>query len=307
MHILVSGATGFIGRPLCGELLRSGHTVTAVSRDPERARRLLSGHVTTVDWSEPSLRDACAAADAVVNLAGESIGGRRWSAAVKEKLRASRIDATRKLVDAIEKAGGSVRTLVNASAVGYYGDQGSREVTEETQPAGGFLCDLAVAWEAEARRAESAGARVVLARFGVALAEDGGAMEKLLPPFKMGVGGPLGNGRQWFPWVHRSDAVRMVAWLLARPEAHGPFNVTASEPVTNAGFARALGRALGRPALLPVPALALRLLLGEFADSLLSSQKAIPRAAERLGFEWTYPTIERALANIVGKEGDRDE
>jgi uncharacterized protein len=306
MIILITGATGFLGRPLCGELLRGGHVVTAVSRDPSKASSLLPPGVQSIGWSESDLRAGVESADVIVNLAGESIAGSRWSPAVKERLRSSRVESTRKVVEAIRGAGQDDKVLVNASAVGFYGDQGSREVTEETPPGKGFLPDLCVQWESEARRAEEGGARVALARTGIVLGEGGGALEKMLPPFKLGVGGPLGSGDQWLPWVHRADVVRMFVWLVENREARGPFNVTSPEPVTMRGFARVLGKAVHRPALFPVPGFVLRAMLGEMAESLLTGQKALPRAAEKLGFTWSYPTLESALRNLLGERQNEE-
>lgn len=299
MHVLVAGATGFLGRPLCGELLRRGHSVTALTRDPSRSSKSLPDRIELVGWDGPEMAAAVASSDALINLAGEPIAGKRWSPEYKAILRSSRIETTRKIVGSIPISGKNGQILVNASAVGYYGDQGNREVTEDTPAGKGFLPDLCVAWEAEALRAEQFGVRVVLPRIGIVLAEEGGALEKLITPFKMGVGGALGSGDQWLPWIHRADVIRMVIWLMESSAASGPFNVTSPEPVTMRGFAKALGKALKRPAILPVPGFALRLLVGEMVESLLTGQKALPRKAEKLGFKWTYPTLESALRNLV--------
>jgi uncharacterized protein (TIGR01777 family) len=302
MKVLVAGATGFLGRPLCGELYRRGHLVVAVSRSSERAAQLLGPSVETIGWDSKEIATAVASSDAIVNLAGEPIAARRWSAAYKEKLRSSRVDSTRKVVEAMRASGRPNQVLVNGSAVGYYGDRKNETITEQSPPGQGFLSELCVRWENEAREAEELGARVALARTGIVLGEDGGALEKMLPPFKLGIGGPLGSGNQWLPWIHRADVIRIIVWLLETPTASGPFNVTAPEPVTMRGFAKALGRALHRPAVLPVPGFVLRAIVGEMAESLLTGQKALPRAAEKLGFQWSYPTLESALNNLLGKE-----
>lgn len=306
MKILVTGATGFIGRPLCGELIRGGHEVLAISRDPAKASSILPAAVKCNGWDEKELSEEIESAGAVVNLAGESVAAKRWTDAYKARLRSSRIDSTKRIVDAIKSVGKSNISLTNASAVGYYGDQGNREVSEETAPGEGFLSNLCVEWEAEARRAEEVGVRVALARTGIVLAEDGGALQKMLPPFKLGLGGPIGNGSQWFPWIHHADVIRMFCWLIDNPKARGPFNVTSPEPVTMRGFAKALGAALHRPSAIPVPGFVLRSVLGELAESLLTGQKALPRAAEKLGFTWTYPTLEGALQNLLG-ENEEDK
>lgn len=304
MKLLVAGATGFIGRPLCGELLRHGHSVTAVTRNPARAVRELPRQVPAIDWSEASLKEAVGTADGIINLSGESIGAHRWTPRVKESLLVSRIDSTRKLVGAMRAAGRTDQILVNVSAVGYYGDTGDRAVTEESPPGSGFLAELCVQWEAEARRAEELGARVVLPRIGPVVAEDGGMLEKMILPFKVCLGGPLGSGRQWISWIHRADVIRMIVWLLENPAAAGPFNTVSPNPVTMRMFAKELGRALHRPAFFPVPAFLLKLILGEFAESVLTGQRAMPRAAEKLGYTWSYPTLKLGLRNIFGKEED---
>ncbi len=301
MQIVVAGATGFIGRPLCAALADAGHRVTALARDPAKASgRFPAGtQILAWDMKKPDeWQRAVGESEAVVNLAGESVAAQRWTPAFKQRLIRSRIETTRALVEAIRAAERPGICLVNASAVGYYGDRGDAVVTEQTPPANTFLGQLSVDWEGEARQAEKAGARVVLLRIGIVLGEGGGALEKMVTPFKLFVGGPLGNGRQWFPWIHRDDVVGMTVWALENPQVRGPLNVTAPNPVTMREFARALGRVLHRPAFVPAPGFALRLLLGEFAGSLLTGQKAIPEAAQRLGYAWKYPDLEAALRTI---------
>jgi uncharacterized protein (TIGR01777 family) len=236
--------------------------------------------------------------EAVVNLAGESIAAQRWTPAFKQRLVSSRIETTRAIVEAIRAAARPGICLVNASAVGYYGDRGDAVVTEQTPPANTFLGQLSVDWEGEALQAERAGARVVLLRIGIVLGEGGGALEKMVTPFRLFIGGPLGSGRQWFPWIHRDDVVGMIVWALENPQVRGPLNVTAPNPVTMREFARTLGRVLRRPSFAPAPGFALKLLLGEFAGSLLTGQRAIPEAAQRLGYQWRYPDLEGALRAI---------
>jgi uncharacterized protein (TIGR01777 family) len=238
-------------------------------------------------------------AGAVVNLAGESIAGSRWSDAHKQRILDSRIRATRSLVAAIAQASPSPGVLVSGSAVGYYGQRGNEIVTEESPPGSDFLARVCVQWEAEAARAAACGTRVVCLRTGLALERDGGALPRMLPTFKFGAGGPVGSGRQYWPWILRADWVDLVVWALHNDAVSGPFNATAPEPVTNADFARALGRALHRPAVMRAPAFALRALLGEMADALvLGGQRAVPAKAQRLGFTFRYAHLSDALAAI---------
>lgn len=299
MDVVVAGATGFIGAPLCRALAARGHGVTALVRDAARARGRLPESAALVSWSDRArIEGVVAQADAVVNLAGASLAGRRWSDAYQQELRDSRIRPTAALAEAVARAGGAGKALLNASAVGYYGDTGDVTVMEQSPPGTDFLARLCVDWEAAAEPARQAGARVALLRTGVVLGE-GGALAQMLPPFRLGLGGPLGSGRQWLPWVHLADAVGMVVWALEEPDARGPLNVTSPNPVRMRDFAAALGRVLRRPAVLPVPAFALRLLLGEFAGALLGGQRALPDAARRLGYRWQFPDLEPALRSLL--------
>ena len=235
-------------------------------------------------------------ADAVINLAGENVGEGRWTADRKRKLIASRIEATGAIVEALRSAPQRTRTLVSASAVGYYGDRGDEVLDESASQGEGFLATLVETWESAAVKAEPF-ARAVLLRFGVALAAEGGALKKMLLPFKLGAGGPMGSGRQWMSWIDRDDALRMVLWALDNAEVRGLYNATAPEPVRNSDFTRALGQALHRPAVLPAPAFALRLAFGQMADEmLLGGQRVIPRRAEAEGFAFESRTIEQAFA-----------
>jgi uncharacterized protein (TIGR01777 family) len=301
LQIVVAGATGFIGRPLCAALCEAGHSVVALARDPAKASGKFPGGTRILAWDlqrPGEWHRAVGESDAVVNLAGESVAAQRWTAAFKQRLVSSRIETTRAIVAAIRAAERPGMCLINASAVGYYGDRGDAIVTEQTPPANTFLGQLSVDWEARALEAEQAGARVVLLRIGIVLGEGGGALEKMVTPFRLFVGGPLGSGRQWFPWIHRDDVVGMIVWALENRQARGPLNVTAPNPVTMGEFARVLGRVLHRPAFVPAPGFALKLLLGEFAGSLLTGQRAIPEAAQRLGYQWRYPELEAALRAI---------
>ncbi len=297
MKVAVTGATGFIGRALCRELGENGYQVLALTRDPSRAHAVLPG-VDVAAWGDHSA--SFPPVDGVVHLAGEAVAG-RWSEAKKQRLRDSRIAGTHRLVDALTQVSPRPRVLVSASAVGYYGDRGDETLTESSGPGHDFLAQLCQEWEAEAERVEPLGLRVARLRFGVVLARDGGALAQMLPLFRLGIGGPLGSGRQWFPWVHRSDVVGLIRFVLETAGASGPINVTAPQPVRNREFSHALGRALHRPAVLPAPALALRLALGEFAGTLLGSQRVVPERAQSLGYTFRHSELEPALRSTLDR------
>ena len=292
MRVLVTGGTGLVGRPACDALRAAGHAVTIVSREPGRVP------ARAIGWD--GLRTAIPETDAIVNLAGESIASGRWTAARKAAIRSSRVEATRALVDAVAAASPRPKVLVNASAVGYYGAHGDEPLDETAAAGTDFLARLCVEWEAEARRAEALGVRVVVVRLGVVLAPDGGALSAMLLPFRAGLGGPIGGGRQWISWVHRDDVVGLLREAVGNAEYAGPVNATSPNPVTNRDFARALGRALHRPTVLPVPGIGLRLLMGEMATMLLTGQRVLPKVAERLGYAWQQPELPEALERCVG-------
>lgn len=296
MRVLITGGTGFLGQALCPKLSAAGHEVTVLTRQAgARAPRGALSMVTRLGDLDP------ARFDAVVNLAGAPIGDARWTESRKRLLRESRLDTTSRVVEWMGQAGRKrPQVLVSASAVGYYGEQGDRPVIEHTQPTTGFTHDLCAAWEAEARKAEALGARVCIPRIGVILDRDGGALAKMLPAFRLGAGGRLGAGRHWFPWIHREDMAAICQWLLENSQAQGAYNASAPAPVTNADFTRALGRALGRPTVLPVPGAALKLLLGEMSELLLVSDRMLPQRLLEEGFKFRYAEIDRALAAIFG-------
>jgi uncharacterized protein (TIGR01777 family) len=251
------------------------------------------------DGSSGDWRDLVNGADLVINLAGESIASKRWTGAQKARLERSRIDTTRAIVDASSRAPSRPRLLVNASAVGYYGSRGDEILTEQSAPGSDFLARLTRDWEAEAARAADAGIRTVFLRTGIVLARDGGALQQMLLPFRLGVGGRVGSGEQYMSWIHRDDWVACVRWLTTA-DLDGAVNLVSPEPVTNATFARAAGSALGRPSWLPAPAFALRLALGEMADSLLlASQRAVPARALDAGFTFRYREIGATLRQIL--------
>jgi hypothetical protein len=297
MKVVVAGGTGFLGRPLSRALAADGHDVFMLTRGSTDRR---TNSITwTPNGESGPWASAIDGAGVVVNLAGESIAANRWTAAQKRKILDTRVLATRSLVSAIRTASVPPSVFVSGSAVGYYGPLGDEVVTEDTPPGSDFLARVCVTWEEEARRAAMAPTRVVCVRTGVVLEKDGGALPQMLPPFKVGAGGPVGSGRQYWPWIHRQDWIDLVRWAIRTPDAGGAINATAPHPVTNAAFARALGRAMHRPAFMPAPAFALRLLLGEMADALLlSGQRAVPRRAERGGFTFTYAKVDEALQAI---------
>jgi uncharacterized protein (TIGR01777 family) len=294
MSIVIAGGTGLLGSALADALRRDGHTVLVLTRRP--------AHDHEIGWSpregDGAWASAVSDADAVVNLAGASIGGGRWTSARKEAIRESRMQATAALVRAIVAAPRPPSVFISASAVGFYGRRDDEPATEATPPGSDFLADVCRDWEAVASQA-SHSSRVVLLRSGVVLARDGGALPQLALPFKLFAGGPAGSGRQFMSWIHVDDWVGMVKWALATTDVTGALNVTAPTPVTNAEFARTLGRALGRPSWMRAPAFALRLALGEMADALvLGGQRVLPDVAQRRGFVFRYPTLEAALRDI---------
>ena len=284
MNITVTGATGFIGRYLVQSLARDGHSVRALSR---AAWDVLAG--------EPPA-ESLAKADAVVHLAGVPVA-QRWTSGAKKKIRASRVQGTHHLVTALSTLSGRPEALVCASAIGIYGDRGDEVLTEGSPIATGFLADVCHEWEQEADLAEALGIRVVKLRFGIALGRKGGALEKMLPPFRAFVGGKVGTGSQWMSWIHIADIVGLIRHAIEHPVS-GVMNATAPNPVRNREFARELGAALHRPAIFPVPALALRILLGEMASVLLASQRVLPKAAESTGYRFEFPDLGGALRDL---------
>ncbi|MFH1057844.1 MAG: TIGR01777 family oxidoreductase [Pseudomonadota bacterium] len=302
MDIFVTGGSGFVGRALCAGLRDQGHQVTVLTRSAQAAAALPAGVGSCL--GDPTLpgpwQGEAARPRGFFNLAGASIF-HRWTADYKRLILDSRLKTTRHLVQAIGmRQTGDQAVLVSASAVGYYGFRGDEEL-DESSPAGeDFLASVCRAWEHEAQGAEAFGARVVRARFGIVLGESGGALEKMLPLFRLGLGGPLGSGRQWFSWVHRRDLAAALLSCLADARLTGPVNCTAPHPVTNRTLAQAMGRALGRPAFLPAPGFAIRLALGELGSVLLNGQRVLPRTLLAAGFAFSQPDLAGALADILG-------
>lgn len=297
MRILLTGGTGLIGQALCQHWQRQGHELWVWSRDPHKVHRLCSGarsvqRLGDLDPAQPF--------DAVVNLAGAPIADRPWTAARRALLWRSRVELTRQLVDWIGQQPTAPRVLLSASAVGWYGDQGDTLLTEASPPGGtDFGSTLCIAWEQEAERASTHGVRVACLRIAPVLAPQGGMLARLLLPFRLGLGGRLGSGQQWMPWIHLDDLVGLFDHLLRSNDAQGAFNACAPEAVRNSDFTRALGRALHRPTLLPAPAWALRLALGEMSVLLLGGQHLQPQRTQASGFRWRYPRLESALAALL--------
>jgi uncharacterized protein len=307
--VAVTGATGVIGTALVRALLDREEDVVALTRDPDRARARLGGEVDARRWADPKSEPPPASAfdgvDAVVHLLGEPVA-QRWTDDAKREIRESRVLGTRNLVDALEAAEPRPRVLVSQSASGWYGARGDEPVDESAAAAADsdpddFLSQVVVEWEAEARRAEELGLRVVLTRTGVVLSEGGGALEKMLPPFRLGVGGPVAGGRQYVPWVHVDDVVGAILFSLDTDAASGPVNVSAPEPVTNRELSKTLGRVLGRPAFMPVPGLAVGVLYGQMASIVTTGVRMVPRRLGELGYEWRRPDLEDALRAATGR------
>lgn len=309
MRILISGSTGFLGTALIETLQAQGHTIAPLLR-PGTARKGAAGvndkvNQQAIAWDPVAGRfDAARAegADALIHLAGASIAGGRWTAARKELLRTSRIDATRHLIGALGKLQRPPRVIVAASAIGYYGDRGEETLTEAGAPGTGFLPKICREWEAEAARAALFGARVASLRFGIVLAAHGGALPRIVLPFKLGAGGRLGNGRQWMSWLTLRETIGIVQFALATPGLAGPINAVSPNPVRNSEFTAVLAKTLHRPALFPAPAFALRLALGEMAGALLlASQKVVPAKLTDSGYRFTSPDLPDALADALRK------
>ncbi|MDQ6800777.1 MAG: TIGR01777 family oxidoreductase [Acidobacteriota bacterium] len=290
MKIVVSGGTGFLGEPLVRRLLQRGAEVLVLSRDPSKVR-IGQG----IPWSAVS---EAGTAEVIINLAGENVGAGRWTAERKRNILNSRVEATTALVTAIRRAREKPRTFISASAVGFYGVREDEILDERSESGSGFLAEVTLEWEEVARRAEGV-ARVVIFRFGVVLARDGGPLKKMLLPFYFGAGGPIGSGNQWMSWVDREDLLRAIEWAIDNPQVRGTYNITAPEPVRNRDFARALGRLVHRPSFMPTPAFALRLAFGEMADEiLLGGQRVVPSRATKEGFTFNYPTLEASLQRV---------
>jgi len=297
MQALLTGGTGLLGRALLAHL----HDAVVLSRDPDRTRGT-RGVGRALRWdpaAEPAPLGGLQGIDVVFNLAGEPVAEGRWTEEKKRRIRDSRVLGTRNLVAGLRALGRPPEVFVSASAVGYYGDRGDAELDETSRGGRGFLAEVCTAWEREALAAEALGIRVVCLRIGIVLAQGGGALARMLTPFKLGAGGRLGSGKQWMPWIHLDDVVGLLVHASRTAAVRGAINAVSPHPVTNAEFTRALGHVLHRPALLPVPRTALRIAFGELSEVLLASQRVLPRVAERTGYAFKHPQLDRALAAVL--------
>jgi uncharacterized protein (TIGR01777 family) len=307
MRIAITGATGLIGGKLVQAAVARGDHVVALSRNRQRARSLLGEDVEIHDWADPVAEPPPAAAlentDAVLHLLGEPVA-QRWTAEAKEKIRDSRVLSTRSLVSALNELPQErrPRALVSQSATGYYGPRGDEAIDENASPGSDFLANVTVAWETEARAAAKLGLRVVLTRTGVVLARDGGALAQMLPPFRLGVGGPVAGGGQYVPWIHLDDVVGGLLRCIDDSDAAGPVNLTAPSPATNSELSHALGHVLHRPSVLPVPGLALRVLYGEMSVIVTTGVRAVPARLQELGYEFAHPELEPALRDVLDRK-----
>lgn len=305
MKIAVTGGSGWIGRHLCRALAEKGHQVYVLTRQPRLevlgAHTVLwPGDVPDAEVTSGNWLQALEGADAVVHLAGTSIAEKRWNEVQKKRILLSRTLSTQVLIEGCKHLTSPPKALISASAVGYYGSTGDVMVTEEHPAGEGFLAEVCQQWEKEAGKAEELGMRVALLRTGIVLGEDGGALKQLMLPFRLYLGGPLGSGKQWMPWIHLQDEVGLLLFLIEHPEASGPFNASSPHPVTNRQFSQVLGRLMKRPSFFRTPAPILRLALGEMADALLlGGQRAIPARAIDLGYRFAYPDLEQALHSLL--------
>lgn len=301
MKVIVTGGSGLIGRHLTQALARDGHEVVVLSRDPEKHRGDLPAGVRAVQWDAESAQGWAAeadGADAIVNLAGENLSSGPWTQARKQRILESRINAGKAVVEAVEQASQKPKVVLQSSAVDYYGARGNELITEENGPGDSYLSRVCIQWEASTEPVIIHGVRRVILRTGLVLSDEGGSLPLLALPFKLFVGGRLGSGRQWYPWIHMEDEIGAIRFLLENPEAEGPYNLTAPEPHTNQEFAETLGRVLKRPSFFPVPGFMMKAVLGDMSYVVLTGQRVVPKKLEQLGYDFRFPQLEAALSEI---------
>lgn len=302
MHVLIFGGTGFLGKELTKELISSGYKVSVITRNRQISADKIQSNVDLIEWDNKSPLSSIynfKELDVVINFAGESIGNLRWSNSVKQEILNSRINITRSIVNAINDGTMNPKVLINASAVGYYGPRQDEKITESEGPGQDFLAEVCQKWEAEAYKVENEFTRVVTIRTGVVLGSQG-ALTRMLMPFKFYVGGPLGKGAQWFPWIHVKDLIRMVRFIIEHDEITGPVNGTSPAPVRMKYFSKILGEVLKRPSWFPVPGFVLKIALGQMSEMLLHGQRAIPQKISDIGFEFKFPDLRSALEDVLG-------
>lgn len=298
MNIIITGGTGFIGEELQNLLLRRGHNLVIITRSPEKYADESAKNLRYKGWDD-ALSDEMDRADAVINLAGENIFGQRWNEEVKERILSSRIESTRKLVDAMKSADNPPEVFISASASGIYGDNGDIIQTEDSEASDDFLAEVCVKWEAESQKAQELGVRVANPRIGIVLEKGGGALEKMIPPFQFFVGGPVGNGKQYMSWIHRSDLCEALIYPLEQKDFEGPYNVCSPEPATMNEFAETLASVMNRPNLFRVPGIALEVLYGEGAKPIMDSIRMQPKKLQVSGFSFRFEDLKTALADII--------
>jgi uncharacterized protein (TIGR01777 family) len=301
--VILTGGTGFIGRALCQGLTRGGYQVAVLTRNLDRCKAIFGDQALAVQWdgrTAAGWQGLASRAEAVINLAGQSIGRGRWTRSMKSQIQESRILAGRAVVEGLRLASPRPKTLVQASAVGYYGPRDDEELDESSPPGDGFLAETVRLWEESTREAEELGVRRVILRSGLVLEKDGGVLPRFLMPFRLYLGGPLGSGEQWISWVHRDDEVEAIRYVLRRPDLAGVFNLVTPGPVRMREFARILGREMRRPSWFPVPSFLLRWIFGEMAEeTILSGQKVLPKAFLREDYQFLYPDLATALRRIL--------
>jgi uncharacterized protein (TIGR01777 family) len=304
MRVIISGGTGLIGRQLAASLVKDDHEVIVLSRDPQRYQRRTPGGIRLVAWDAQSAQgwgELVDGADAIVNLVGENLSARRWSPAQKRRIRESRLNGGKALVEAIRQAKGKPRVLIQSSGVNYYGSCGDSIVTEEHPAGSDFLSQVCVDWEGSTAEVEKMGVRRAIIRSGIVLDKKEGALPPFLLQFRLFAGGSLGSGRQWLSWIHPQDEINAIRFLIERQDLSGPFNLVSPNPKTNRDFGKAVGRVLHRPALMRVPAFALKLVLGEMSMVVLEGQRVIPQRLVEAGFQFSHPELQEAVKDIVSK------